>query len=356
MKRILLSALLVAWFSAVPQIAVGAGVEVVHLYRAVAPVDSQDVAERRRALKDALFMVLVKVSGQPAETLRERLDGAIDDPVGYVQQYRYESLPRSAPTSGKALRTLGLDVEFDKDAVDRLLRNAGLPVWGRVRPATLVWLAMEAGSSRRLATPSDRPGLWRALEARARERGLPLVIPLFDLEDQAGLDAADVWGGFSEAILEASRRYGADGVLTGRLYRDASGLDVSAWILLRDGAERAWRFRDGDHKAQAGRAVDRLAQWLARDFAVPRKAGPRGHMDMHVSGLETVDDYGRLMAYLEGLDAVEKASPRVLDGTDMTVRINATVAREQLLQTLGLGQVLRPLPAGDGDLWFELAR
>ncbi len=356
MKRVLLSGLLAAWICALPQVAAATGVEVPHLYRALVPVDGQDVGERRRALKDALFMVLVKVSGQSAQGLGARLDEGTMDPVGYVQQYRYESLPTPGQNPAETARTLGLAVEFDKQAVDRLLRDADLAVWGRVRPATLVWLAAESGSSRLLVSPAERPVLWEALEVRARERGLPVVIPLFDLEDQAGLKAADVWGGFSESILGASERYGSDGVLTGRFYQDASGLDVSTWMLLRDGAERTWQFRDGDHRGQVKDAVDRLADLLAQDFAVPGMTGPTGHMDMHVSGLETLDDYGRLMAYLEGLDAVKDVSPGALDGTTMTLRISATVAREQLLQTLGLGRVLRPLPASDGGLRFELSR
>ncbi len=356
MKRVLLSGLLAAWIGALPLVAAGAGVEVPHLYRALVPVDGQDVAERRRALKDALFMVLVKVSGQSAQALGARLDEGSMDPVGYVQQYRYDSLPLSAQDEAGMVPALGLAVEFDKQAVDRLLRDAGLAVWGRVRPATLVWLATESGSSRLLVTPAERPVLWEALATRARERGLPVVVPLFDLEDQAGLKAADVWGGFSESILEASRRYGSDGVLTGRLYQDASGLDVSTWMLLRDGAEQTWRFRDGDHRDQVKNAVDRLADVLAREFAAPGTEGPTGHLDMHVSGLETLDDYGRLMAYLEGLDAIKDASPRVMDGMTMTLRISATVAREQLLQTLDLGRMLRPLSAADGGLRFELSR
>lgn len=355
MKRVLLSGLLAVWFCALPQVAGAAGVEVPHLYRALVPVEGQGVAERRRALEEALFRALVKVSGQSAEVLRARLDGTVEDPVGYVQQYRYESLPPRPQDSGETTRSLGLAVEFDKGAVDRLLRDAGLAVWGRVRPATLVWLAVESDSMRLLVSPADRPLLWETLEARARERGLPVVVPLFDLEDQAGLKAADVWGGFSASILGASRRYGSDGVLTGRFYQDASGLDVSVWTLLRDGEERTWRLGDGDHRDQVRYAVDRLAEALAREFAVPGPAGPTGHVDMQVTGLATLDDYGRLMTYLEGLDAVKEVSPRGLNGTTMTLRISASVAREQLLQILRLGGMLRPLSAGEGELRFELS-
>ena len=46
-----------------------------------------------------------------------------------------------------------------------------------------------------------------ALRARAAYRGMPLQLPLMDLEDQAGLTPADVWSGYQPGIRQASARY-----------------------------------------------------------------------------------------------------------------------------------------------------
>lgn len=47
--------------------------------------------------------------------------------------------------------------------------------------------------------------------------GLPVSIPLMDLDDNMAVNATDVWGRFADPILKASQRYGAEMVVLGKL-------------------------------------------------------------------------------------------------------------------------------------------
>lgn len=348
MTRFLILSLLAAWLGAHQPPVRAAGSEVDGLYRALVPVSGQAADERRDALGRALFDVLVKVSGQAPDRLRGALGASLEEPVRFVREYRYEPL-RGTPAG------LGLGVEFDKGAVDRLLRDAGLPVWGRGRPTTLVWLAEEDGASRRLIGPDERPALWDALRHRAAARGVPVVAPLLDIDDQRMLTAADLWGGFAEAVRAASARYGSDAILVGRLSRGSGGLSDSSWTLYRPETEVSWRLREGSLEDQAAAAVDRLTAAYARDFATTTASGGGDRrLRVEVTGLATVDQYARLMTFLDGLDAVRGVVPLALHEDHLELELATGLTSDRLRQALTLGALLRPI-SGEGVLRFELA-
>ena len=96
------------------------------------------------------------------------LGPAGQDPRRYVQRFGF--------TADNVLQ-----VGFDSASVDELLSNAGLPIWGRERPATLVLLASMTDSS---AASSMRSELGAEAGDRADGalRGLPLKWPRLELE------------------------------------------------------------------------------------------------------------------------------------------------------------------------------
>lgn len=84
-------------------------------YSATVAVSDQSPAARDQGLQEALAIVLARVSG--GEAPPDLLGRA----SSWVQQYGFES----ALPGGLRLRAL-----FDARAVDRALRERGLPVWG----------------------------------------------------------------------------------------------------------------------------------------------------------------------------------------------------------------------------------
>ena len=137
--------------------------------------------------------------------MRQRALGAArNNPRQYVQRFGF--------TADNVLQ-----VAFDSGSVDRLLSDAGLPIWGRERPATLVLL--KCRRSRRLVV-LDRFGRHsaerEAMARAAKQRGVPLIWP--DMTD-AGSDAdqrrcgRDCGSGGS--CCRTAARYNANAVLLG---------------------------------------------------------------------------------------------------------------------------------------------
>src|SRR5690606_12687559 len=122
--------------------------------------------------------------------------------------------------------------------------------WGADRPLTLVWIAVDWGQGEREIVASD--DLDRAAaEARsidrnrllreriqdvALERGLPIAFPLLDAEELELVSFSDIWGGFNDRLLEASRRYGADSILVGRVRADTA--ERNRWSYFFGGERR----------------------------------------------------------------------------------------------------------------------
>ncbi|MFC1603373.1 DUF2066 domain-containing protein, partial [Pseudomonadota bacterium] len=213
------------------------------LYEAEVPAAGQEVEQRNRAIVEAFRQVLVKVTGNRGVVHHPALAEEINSAPRYVQQYRYrvveQELPASSPPQvQKQVRMLR--VKFDEIAVNRMLRQQGVAVWGDKRPATLVWLATEENGKRTLAMADADEQAYSGMLDVMERRGVPILFPLMDLEDQVNLQVSDVWGGFADTIWQASERYGPDAVMTARLVKFGPGLWRAGWTLLLGKKEFLW--------------------------------------------------------------------------------------------------------------------
>jgi len=181
------------------------------LYEAQAPVMGQSGDARAAGIKQAFAQVLVKVSGERSLLANPQIDTLLKRASGFVQQYRFRALGSGSVASPEADRLLW--VRFDEREVNRLLRESGVPVWGATRPSVLLWLGEEAGASRSLISLEQQPRLKATLTRVAEARGLPLLLPLLDMEDRSALPVSDLWGGFETDIRRASERYLPDVIL-----------------------------------------------------------------------------------------------------------------------------------------------
>jgi uncharacterized protein len=264
-------------------------------------------------------------------------------------------------------RTLDGDsyvVGFNGNAVERQLRALNKPIWGRERPLTLLWIAIDAGLGERAILPEGEPGsdvspemaemmnaMREQLLAVADERGLPITFPLLDLEDMSALGFGDIWGGFDEHVERASRRYDADAILVGRVWQTELGAEVH-WTLLRSGERQFMIGRSG------GDGLDWAADIYAADLSTV--GGALRDVRLTVLDVTNFRDYARVMRYLEEASLLQSVDVDAFDedGT-LSLRITARGDAGVLERVLSLGGVLT---AADGagvaanGLVFRVAR
>ncbi len=315
--------------------------EVKGLYTAEVPVEGQQVEQRNAAIQDALRKVLVKVTGNRSIVKREALQPTILKAAEFVQKYRYRLAPEigsSAP--GDAPRRL-LEVQFEEQAVSRLLEQEGLPTWGANRPLILVWLGIEKGGERVHLTP----GLDREVEAAAlgvgRDRGLLMILPLMDLEDRSRLQVSDLWGGFTSTIRDASRRYQPDLIVFGRLSHVSDRLRRAHWTLLKEDGSSNWQ-SEGTSSAGATEAgLQEVADRLAAQSAPIRDLTDVVELRMRVGGIRFLGDYERVQGYLQGLNSVEQADLLFAEPQAVIFELEVRGGRSVLEREISLGGMLQ---------------
>lgn len=329
----------------------------VEVYTASAPVADRTPEEREALLEQLLLIVLARVVG-PTQLAQVRSKiPELQKPAELVREFSYQEA--AGPGAGDALQ---LVVEFDDGALERLLTQQGVAVWGAIRPSVLVWLVLEQGAERVVLTRESQHPLAEVLRGFAADRGLPLVLPRWDENEQRRLQVADIWGGFTERIYAASEPYGAEAVLVGRLRAEGQQWQ-GRWILSNQGAEQSWSQTGSVHQVLA-QGVERSADTLMERYAgrAPRAdngpAAADGGFSLVVYGIRSMQDYARVSKYLRTLSAVRQLQVLNVGTGQVAFRVHVQGGRHDFEQLVSLGKVLTAEPQGaaaPGTVRYDLS-
>ncbi len=307
------------------------------LYEYSAAVADQGGAARARASAEGLRAVLVRVSGQRDPGENERLRHALRNAESFLDQYRYERA--EAVEGGQPWR---LRLQFNATQVNALLREAGLPLWPANRPVTLVWLLVDDGREQQFASPETTPELVDALRVGARERGLELRFPLFDLTDSLAVSTDDLWQLRLDVVEDAAARYPVDALLSGRLSRLSSGRWLGSWHYSFGGDRIAFEGDGADLAGYVTPAVERIADHLAARFAIVPVGLAEGGLILEIEGVDDFLAYAGILEYLDGLAAVRRAQPVSVQQRHMRLQLIIDGTVEQLQNVLALDRRLQP--------------
>ncbi|QYZ66876.1 MAG: hypothetical protein OI74_00190 [Gammaproteobacteria bacterium (ex Lamellibrachia satsuma)] len=324
------------------------------LYEAAVPVVGQGAQARAPAMREAFGQVLIKISGNRDLLQQEDLAKRLKRAPRYVQQYRYRMLeqplsddPAPVVDPENPLPDRLLWVRFDEKAVNRLLREASVPVWGGTRPSTLVWLTRDAKGRRTLYQQDMEPELATTVTETADQRGLPVVMPLMDLEDRNALQVSDLWGDFEENIRRASQRYLPDVILAGRLHRQGGQAWSGDWTLyLPDGVEQ-WQIQGKSDLALAREGVQQAVDLLAARFAPQSASQGVEALRIRVSGMLNLADYVLVKDYLRSLVMIEQLDLLAAGSEQVSFLARVQGGREALERGILLGGVLESVVTSD---------
>ena len=308
------------------------------VYEAIVAVKGQDAAEREAAIGRAFDKVVIKASG-----VRGRAISDVQSVQQYVEQYRYEPLGED----GKK----GLWVRFDQGSIERLLVEKGLSVWG-ARPSLLIWVAIDDNGRRFLAEGED---FGEVVKKVARTRGVPLLVPLLDIEDQSNVQFTDVWGDFEEAIKTGSRRYDPDGLLVGRIQKVGTRW-TSRWSLYEGDTPIRWEGRGGALFSLIEEGVEKGVDAIARAVAttVNNAKSEAGYPHVVVTEIRSLADYSRVVSYLRGLSQVETAYPKELSADRVVFEVNVLQGLQVFIRAVEVGGVLEYVPTDGRGTTFVL--
>lgn len=275
-------------------------------------VDSTNDVDMKSAAGLGLQNMLIRASGREDIMENEVLQSALQSANDYISQFGYiERLENDEPA--RYIR-----FTFSQDIVESLLNRAGEPVWTNDRPVSLVWLAIDENSE--LSVNTAGTVNYQTLAATAKARGLPLISPLYDLEDRFSLSAEQVWQFDTAATREASLRYPSDVILSVRALNDSQGQWHSSWELLDDnepmlGGESCLILKDCFDALSK-----QLAEYWSARYAVTKKYSSTDVLKVELKNADfrVFSDVSRYWRDLSGVDAIQVVS---VDGLNINFEL-----------------------------------
>ncbi len=336
-----------------------------NLYQAEVLSESQSDAQRRIDASEGLSQVLMRVSGRSDILQNPVIVAALKTPEQYYSEFSYARV-EAGNDAAAALPQPGLDplpaetprqvmrIRFAPSLIAKILREADLPVWGSNRPSVLSWMAIDDESGRQVLGEANPSLFAKSLNQAARARGVPLLLPLWDLEDSRGVSSSEIWGRFLGRIEAASKRYSPDKILVFRAESEFSNQWRGDWSLGEGGQWRSGTVY-GESQAQLATAlVGVLASVLSEQYAV---TSTRSEVRLTVEGITEIQDYAEVSRYLEGLTQVMSVQPvRIL--TDMVeFKLRSEGEVQQIIDVIALDRklTLLRLDESSSTLWYRWA-
>ncbi|PTU72748.1 DUF2066 domain-containing protein [Pseudomonas mangrovi] len=302
---------------------------------------------RDAMLTRALDSLIVRLSGKADAPQAPALAELRAAPEKIISQFGFEA-------DGSALV-----VEFDPASSERALRQAGLALWGNNRPLILAWwLEEELGGS---TLVGDGQSTAETLRRAAQHRGLPLRLPLADLNEQLAATSEALSSAEFDGLAEVSERYAAD-VLLAVVSAEQDGKWQAQWRIRFLDQTAQGKVSAADREQLADAVMLAVLQRLAEHFVAP--PGAASDLEVWIEGANLAR-YADLERLLDALGARLVS----VEGDRLVYAVKASP--DQLRAQLGLLQLQEvdapapsaEQPAADGTtapaqipanrLWFR---
>ncbi|MDO6687969.1 MULTISPECIES: DUF2066 domain-containing protein [unclassified Agarivorans] len=190
------------------------------LYR----IEASATGDNKQDQQHAFELLMLRLTGDASSSSNALVAKAKGNINPYIQQFSF----------GDDM----ISVLFNESKVNQLLMQAQLRLWGKQRPNIILWYANEQNFNRDLLADSSQKEWLQQSRQQAQLLGLPIRLPVMDLEDSMAVNVNDVWGGFDGPLYTASERYATPLVLSFRQYPQGQSWQIQ------------WRLLDGTSQVQ----------------------------------------------------------------------------------------------------------
>ena len=327
------------------------------------PVFSQSIKERKTATNKAFEELLIRITGKRDVLGLEASQELLANSNRFVRSFRYEILPPPVVFETTPIKqdeeesnvltfntkfiekeenypTQKIVVSFDEKAVKNSLWKLKLPVWGKTRPSTLFWIAIQNNQQRSLLDSTESTELLALVKQHAEKRGVPIIYPRLDLEDQLKVNVTDVWGGYKTPVSEASLRYKPEAIISAQIFRDSEGIWQGRWNLYQAGDETSWQFSAPHLSVVIFESIDKLATRLAERYAQVSSGDDDSRFLIHISDVSNLKEYKKINRYLKSLSVVKRAALAEIQSNELVYELELRSNPRALKQAIALGKTL----------------
>ena len=302
--------------------------DTLELYQATVSVPDRTLMSKEAGIDQAFAKVIIKLTGNSGVMQWPQLYPFLTDPSALMDAVGYSDLSQQNETEASAI---GLDVSFDQKLVDRLIRQAQLPILPSNRPRLLVWVITDdINYGRRFINePVSQQGLlddyapqlMSALDDAMQDRGIPYLLPIYDLEDQISLPVNQAWSLNTDLIASAAQRYQADGWFVIRLYTASSGEIRGAWAYENLGKRQLNDFRGSEIRLAIKSAVDDILDGILEAFTYLPQLDTN-QLLVQVKGISSLDNYQSVLEFFKNLQMVDSVQLFSVEGEQLVLTMD----------------------------------
>lgn len=322
------------------------------LYTATVEVLSQNEESRIAAMHKGLAEVLVRTSGQTAVLKVPKIQQELKQADRWVERFTYEPVA----IDGKATNKFMLTLNFNPEAVKRLLTESRQGLWLQTRPITIAWFAMDTPEGKQLIGNDSELPIPNVVQTTAEARGVPVILPLLDLTDLSKVNADDVWQQNAAALNDVGTgRYNAEAVLMGKFQGLDNGKKWHAnWVLMVDEVKLAWEgdastlsdlVKDGINTMtdkMGARFAQATATTTATTIASTSVTSPSVSLTLAINGIKGMGAYAKSTSYLENLPGVSNLAVQTIGPDYVVYELSVSGGSQELVSLLKRDAVLVP--------------
>lgn len=322
-------------------------ISIPYLYQVQVPVKTSENVERTDALRRAFQEVLWRITGNAKALETPAVQHALTEVEQYLQQYRY--IP--------ATDSLLLQVDWNSVKLKTLIQNAQLSFWENDRPLVLVWFVKEnLDKTQQLLGESEKNTFWLPFLSLAERRGIPIVLPTLDLLDQDALSTSVIWTSDLPKIKAASKRYGANKILVGKLIPHVQSVKID-WLLLAGEQSETWSesglLESDVLEKSVNTLVTHLSSGLTMNPVIPSSLAPSQEFLITVTDLQSIVDLETAKAVIKQIPSVSSVIPSLINQTEVSFKVVGQGDKKTIKEDLRLKEHLMEVDS-DGTMEQEL--
>jgi len=314
--------------------------EQVDIYTVEVPVKSQSQYFRNLAMREGLSEVLIRASGSEDVLTNDYIRTNLTKANAFVQQFAFHKSVENTKTNTQEYPWT-LRLVFQDTVIQKLLSDAGLPIWSSNRPVVLIWLAEENSQGRSIVgLDSDTAQVF--LE-ESKRRAIPIQFPLMDSQDSSIVEFTDVWGRFSSPIQTASERYQSKVIVFGRIYPDGGKLQTD-WQMILENGRSGWRSEADSIEQASQQLFTELGRRLCDKYCLMATNIVGNELLLRVSDLNNLIAAASVEKYLMSLLPVRDINLVELSGNQALFKLRLVSREQAVLEAIALDSALSPLP------------
>ena len=308
------------------------------LYHGKIAVNDQSTTSRNQAIKTMFGQTLIKVSGQSKIAEHPTILKEIKAALSYATEFGFESVEKGTV----------LNVNFNEELIDGLLKDNGFTLWDAERPTVMLWFVYEDDNGvRQIVNEQVNDDVLAGIKQVAKTRGLPLLVPIWDLDDQLIVSTGDVWGQFEDKVGSANARYQSDYMILAKVTNHGISNNVS-WSVFKMGNDVDVFGQTSSKISMTGtdeaptieeafsQVINQSTDFFAQQYSVDTTEGD-GSIVLTLTNVESLSRYADVVDYLKSIKAVEQVVLVAVKGHKYQFKIDLLGSESAFLDLINLG-------------------